>query len=158
MRRIILIIFCFTLLNSCFPAYKIYPEHHRNFKTVKYPSPVFVINKDSFQDEYVISKHSEIFNFTDDSLSKLKIKLYPLEKNIIPCGNPIVGSMLTLGQLPSEFPDKYKYSFDLINNDVAKSEDIELEVHQHLWFWNLFSNKKNFKKQIGIALRAKYLE
>lgn len=156
MKKYLFLFSLVLILNSCFPAYKIYPKTDRKHRATPSLNKVYVINKGSFPKEYKILKHSNLFVFTNDSLCNLKIKLHPLEKTNWFCGQLMTGTMATLGQLPAQFPDKYLYTLDLIQGDSVENVSTEIEVHQHLWFWNIFSNKKNFKKQAGIALGAKY--
>lgn len=130
------------------------PRNDRNTKLPAEIKKVYITNKDSLEQEFRILEHSKLYEFIDDTTFTVKLKLYPLKKNQFPCGNPMIGSMLTLGQLPTRFPDTYHYKFDIIENNQITSHELDMEIHQHLWFWNIFSNKKNFNKQAGIALRG----
>ena len=157
MKKLILLIAITITLSSCFPAYKIQPKADRTYKLADtYTKPVVsVLNSDSLKREFKILKRSQLYTFTNDSTSAIKIKLYHLQKNNWFCGNTMILSTVTLGVLPSENPYSYTYAFDEIKNGSVVKKEVELNVSQNLWLLNLFSNKKNFKKQAGIALRAK---
>jgi len=158
MKNGILLFLLTTLLQSCISAYKIYPVTDRKLKDIPEKDVVFISNKDSFPKAYKVLKHANIYTFTNDSLNTNQIKLHKLEKTTWFCGQPMLGSMITFGQLPVQFPDKYRYTFDIMKRGRTETHSYDIEVHQSLWFWNIFSNKKNFKKQIGIAVAAKYAE
>ncbi|WP_299228049.1 hypothetical protein [uncultured Psychroserpens sp.] len=155
MKHLTILILTLIILNSCVAAYKIQTKSFRDFDASSTVNKAFVINKDSLLEEYKILKHSKLFEFTNDSTNAIKIKLHQLKRLPQPsCGNLMTGSMLTLGQLPARFPETYIYRFDLIENENVAKKEIQLKIDQHLWFWNIFSNKKNFNKQAGIVLRG----
>jgi hypothetical protein len=76
----------------------------------------------------------------------LKVTILPLRKTIL-CGEPILASAFTLGQLPVYFPDKYYYQFELIGQGDTTLKRFELSVSQRYWFWDMFLFGKNFSKK-----------
>ncbi|HTQ64064.1 MAG TPA: hypothetical protein VMI12_04665 [Puia sp.] len=77
-------------------------------------------------------------------------------KRNIACGEPALGSLITLGQVPVLLPDKYQYRFDEISNTVIVHKQQELEVATRYWFWDMFVFNKNFNKKAGQTLLAGY--
>src|SRR5215510_1862965 len=102
------------LLSSCY-SYKIFPKEYREFEYAGQKQLAFVTNPE-LKRENKILQQSGIFDLTSDSSAKncLRIKLRPLRKNFV-CGEPILASAFTLGQVPVYFPDMYHYEFELIS-------------------------------------------
>jgi len=155
MKIIYLPILISILFCSCY-SYKIYPKEARKFAYTGEKKEVFILNPE-LSNEYKILKNSGIYKIVDDSSknSVLKIKLYPIGKNYA-CGQPIIASLITLGQVPVYFPDRYQYQFD----ECSKIDTIhikqELLVATRVWFWDMFAFNKNFKKKAGQTLLAGY--
>jgi len=146
-----------TLFISCY-SYKVFPEEYRTIKYEAKKKLAYIINPE-LRPEYEIFSSSGIFDLTKDSLdtTALKIKLCPLRKNIA-CGQPIMASALTLGQLPVYLPDRYFYRFDQVSSGDTLSREFELRVATRFWFWDMFKFKKQFKKYAALALRGKFLK
>ncbi|HAO29515.1 MAG TPA: hypothetical protein DCQ68_21555 [Chryseobacterium indologenes] len=73
------------------------------------------------------------------------------------CGNPMIGSMMTLGLVPSGFPYDISYSYDTVENNTTKNYQYKLQVYQSLWLLNIFRLGKTFSKQSGKALLGSYI-
>jgi len=155
MKLSLYILLLSTCLTSCY-TYKVFPKEYRNF-TFKGEKKIAFVTNPQLKKEYEILKQSGIFKLTNDSLSdeSAKVKLQPLSRGFI-CGNAIVVSVFSLGQLPVYFPDTYHYRFEEMRGHNTISRDFELQVAQRIWFWDMFAINKNFKGKAGKALLANY--
>lgn len=151
----ILISFLFV---GCIPSYSFSNKTKKEYRGDYIKVKAFVTNKDLKQ-EYEILKASKIYELVNDSSYQVKIKLYPIiEDSINPkCGNPMAGSMLTFGLLPSYFYDNYKYKFDRIKNENIDAQEFDIEMRQSLWLFNMFY-PKSFKNQFAKGLLVSYQE
>jgi hypothetical protein len=142
-------------LSSCY-SYKIFPKENRRFSYNGQKEDAFILNPELTK-ELKIFKAAEIFNIVEDTLNQacVKIKLYPLKRDFI-CGEPIVASLFTLGQLPVLLPDNYQFEFDEVRPTDTTQRKFELKIATRYWFWDMFVVKKNFKKKAGRALLAEY--
>jgi hypothetical protein len=157
MKKLVLIEIVLTVMVSCFPSYKINPKSDRQFNlsAVREPNLVYVINSnDSLKDEAEIIEFTGLYKLSSDSTLTTRLKLYPLTTKTTVCGNAMIGSIITLGLLPTRFPNKYVYTYDIMKSKDTITHNLELDITQQLWLFNLFSNKKNFKKQAGKAIAA----
>lgn len=141
---------------SCFPSYNTSSKEYRKVKADFPKQKVFVMNKE-LKKEYKILKHSGIYELVDDSTNTAKIQLYPMKIYSPNCGNPMIGSMLTVGLIPSYFSYSNSYNYDLIQNKVTENHQYKLEVYQSLWLFNIFRMGKTFSNQSGKALLGSYL-
>jgi len=148
-------IFIYIFFCSCY-SYKIFPKQARDFYYTGEKKEAFILNPE-LSKEFKILKASGIYKIIDDSSnnSVIRIKLYPMKRNIA-CGEPALGSLITLGQVPVLLPDKYQYRFDEISNTVIVHKQQELEVATRYWFWDMFVFNKNFNKKAGQTLLAGY--
>ncbi len=155
MNRIVLFSIVSIIFSSCY-SYKIFPKEYRNFTYNGEKQTAFITNPE-LKKEKEILEQSGIFVFTNDSLNNhsVKIKLHPITRNFS-CGQPIIASAFTLGQVPVYFPDRYRYQFDEINNDGTTTKSFELLIAQRTWFWDMFVIHKRFKQKAGKALLANY--
>jgi hypothetical protein len=144
-----------VLFTSCY-SYKIYPKEFRSFEYSGEKKIAFITNPE-LKAEYNILKKSKVYIIANDSLDVrcVKIRLHPIKRSLV-CGQPIIASLFTLGQLPVYFPDKYQYQFDEIDHGKITSMNFELHVAQRFWFWDMFTFDKNFNKKAGKALLACY--
>jgi hypothetical protein len=142
-------------MTSCY-SYKVFPKEYRNFEYSGDKRVAFVTNPE-LKKENRILQQSGIFVLTSDSLTQncLQIKLHRLDRNFV-CGQPILASAFTLGQLPVYFPDRYYYQFDVIDKGETTLKKFDLLVATRYWFWDLFLFDKNFPKKAGKALLANY--
>lgn len=159
MRKVILLIFGLLIcqfFGSCY-SYKVYPKEYRKLENTAVQKTAFVINEsDSIKKELKILKSSDLFVITNDSTkADVKIKLYPIRKSWV-CGQGMIVSMLTLGQLPVHFPDRYYYQFDEIEGKFVVKRKIELRIAQRVWFWDMFTFGRNFEKKAGKSLLGEY--
>lgn len=142
------------LLSSCY-TYKVYPLEYRKPDPQPAGPRVYIIN-DTLPKEREILTHSNLFTVVPDSAgADILIKLYPLDRAIV-CGQAMTASMITLGQLPVLFPDRYNYIFDEIKQGMVTTRKLELKVAQRVWFWDMFVFKKRFEEKAGLALLGEY--
>ena len=149
MKLFLLTISLAVLLSSCY-SYRIFPKEYRNFTYTGEKKDAFILNPE-------LTKELQIFKLVTDTLNKtvVKIKLYPLQRNFV-CGQPIVGSFITLGQIPVLLPDKYHYRFDEVQSTDTIPRYYELKIATRYWFWDMFAVKKNFNRKAGQTLLAEY--
>ncbi|WP_223601596.1 hypothetical protein [Chryseobacterium sp. GVT01B] len=141
---------------SCIPAYTAYPKEYNRAKADFPKQKAFVVNKE-LKKEFEILKHSDIYEIVEDSTHAAKIRLHPMLTRTPPCGNPMIGSMLTVGLLPSGFPYDISYSYDVAENSTTKNYQYKLQVYQSLWLFNIFRLGRTFSKQSGKALLGNYI-
>ena len=118
----LLYIFWLLFSTSCY-SYKVFPKEDRHFVYRREKKTAFVTNPE-LKEEYAILKQSGIFTLTTDSLDDkaVKVKLQPLSRGFV-CGNPILASAFTLGQLPVYFSDTYTYRFQEVKAHDTVSRD-----------------------------------
>lgn len=147
--------FTLVLLSSCY-NYKIFPKEIRNY-SYSGPRPKAYVLNPQLKKEYKILKAANIFELVPDSAGSntLKISLRPLKKRFT-CGEPVLGSLITLGQVPVLFPDRYEFSFEEIAGNDSKVHNVEMDIAEQLWFWNMFVFNKKFDKKAGQILLARY--
>lgn len=155
MKLFLLTIYLAVLLSSCY-SYRIFPKEYRNFTYTGEIKEAFILNPELTK-ELQIFKQAGIFKLVTDTLNKtvVKIKLYPLQRNFV-CGQPIVGSFITLGQIPVLLPDKYQYRFDEVQATDTIPRQYELKIATRYWFWDMFAVKKKFNRKAGQTLLAEY--
>jgi hypothetical protein len=137
----------------------VYPKEYRKLENTAVKKTAFIINEsDSIKKELKILKSSDLFTIVNDSTkADIKIKLYPIQKGWV-CGQGMIASMVTLGQLPVYFPDRYYYQFDEIEGKFVIKRKIELKIAQRVWFWDMFAFRKNFEKKAGKLLLGEYIQ
>ena len=152
--RLVLIL-SVTFLSSCY-SYKIFPKEYRHFTYDGEKKIAFIVNPELSKETRILKK-SGIFKLTDDSsdVSAVKIKLQPFERSFV-CGEPILGSLITLGQVPVLLPDRYQYRFTEISGTDTTQKQFELKISTRYWFWDLFAFNKKFKQKAGQTLLAEY--
>jgi len=155
MKLFLLTISLAVLLSSCY-SYRIFPKEYRDFTYTGEKKEAFVLNPELTK-ELQIFKQAGIFKLVTDTVNKpvVKIKLYPLQKDFV-CGQPMIGSFITLGQLPVLLPDKYQYRFDEVHTADTIQRLYELKIATRYWFWDMFAVKKNFSQKAGHTLLAEY--
>lgn len=155
MRLTIFLTLLAILFSSCY-SYKIFPEEYRSFSYNGEKKKAFVLNP-GLSKEFRILQKAGIFQLTTDSLdtSVTRIKLYSLEKHFA-CGEPVLLSWFTLGQVPVFFPDRYDYTFDEIQRTDTIQKAFELRVAMRYWFWDIFRFHKKFQQKAGQTLLANY--
>ncbi|MFT3846977.1 MAG: hypothetical protein QM725_18110 [Lacibacter sp.] len=156
MRITIFSVLIILLLTSCY-SYKIFPKEYRNPAPVINKINAFVVNPELTK-EYEILKSAEIYTITTDSnLADIQVKLYKIEKLFV-CGQPAIGSLITLGQIPVYLPDKYFFTIDEIRKGEITKTKFELRIATRIWFWDMFNFKKNFNQKAGQCFRGNYYE
>ncbi len=143
-------------LSSCIPSYSAYPKEYNRVKADFTKQKAFVVNKE-LKREFNILKHADIYEIVEDSTNAAKITLHPMETRTPSCGNPMIGSMITVGLLPSGFPYDISYSYDVTENSTTKNYQYQLKVYQSLWLFNIFRLGRTFSKQSGKALLGSYI-
>lgn len=155
MKQVFVFLFSLLVLTSC-KAYRVFPKEYRHFSSSEKRRSAYVLQPE-LTTEYSILKEAAIFEFVNDSSSAdvVKIKLHPMEKQLA-AANGIITTLFTFGQLPALYTDRYFYRFEEISGNTRTFKTFELDVATEVWFWNIFSSKKNFSKQAGQALLANY--
>lgn len=155
MRPLIIIPICLISFSSCF-NYKIFPKEIRSYTYSGKRQKAYVVNP-ALKKEYSILRSSDAFEIVSDSSDSdaVKIVLHPIKRSFV-CGEPILGSLITLGQVPVLLPDRYEYSFEEIAGTRKTSRSYEMQIATQFWFWNMFVFNKKFDKKAGRVLLAKY--
>lgn len=166
-KIIIILNLSIILLNSCY-SYRLFPKEFRKIENKEVPLKAYIINN-TFKEELVILKSSTLFKIVEDSIeSDLKIKLYALEKNGFNdsdsytifgwnAGGDLGLGLITLGQLPVLFDERYRFKFDEIKQDTIIENNFELKITQRFWFWDMFDFNKRFDEKAGKALLGSYM-
>jgi hypothetical protein len=143
-----------TVFSSCY-TYRIYPKEHRNYVYTGERKKAYVQNPEL--KEFQTFQAANIFQLTSDSTdaTAVQIKLYPVGRSFV-CGQAILASLITLGQLPVVFPDRYFFSFDEIQSGTITHHRFKLQVATRYWFWDMFAFRKRFKQKVGQSLLANY--
>jgi len=144
-----------AVLTGCY-AYRVFPENYRELALPSAKQTVYIINPE-LKKEMGILAASGIYTISNDSTNSIKIKLCPL-KHDLACGQPVMGTLITLGQIPSYLPDKYEFKYEEQQDGKTTSFQYELKVAERVWFWDMFTFQKNFKKFAGKALAGNYYE
>lgn len=155
MKLFLLTIYLAVLHSSCY-SYRIFPKEYRDFTYTGEIKEAFILNPELTK-EFQIFKQAGVFKLVTDTVNKsvVKIKLYPLQRNFV-CGQPILGSFITLGQVPVLLPDKYQYRFDEVQSTDTIPRYYELKIATRYWFWDMFAVKKKFNQKAGQTLLAEY--
>lgn len=144
--------------SSCY-TFKIFPKEARSYSYDGPRQKAYIINPE-LKKEYKILVKSKIYDLATDSMENgiVRVKLYPIKPHLV-CGQPIVLSAFTLGQLPVILPDRYQYRFEEIGPDNSSSaKSIELLVATRYWFWDMFSFSKDFDGKAGRLLSYQYYQ
>jgi hypothetical protein len=144
-----------VLFTSCY-SYRVNVKGDKDCTESFVLKDAYVVNPD-LEEEYNILKKSGIFRLVPDSASAgiVHIKLRPT-KYMFVCGTPLVGWAMFLGQLPLSLPAGGTFSFTEAIGEKEEVREIELQVYQRYWFWDMFSRKKNYEAAAGQALKIKY--
>lgn len=151
--RLALPIILISLLSSCY-TYKVYPKAYRSLDMPSHPIKVYVENP-SLKKEYKILRTSGLFEFTDLNNANITIHLDSLERFYV-CGQPLIVSAMTLGQLPIHMPDRYIFRFEERKGNQVIEHTLELQVAKRIWYWDLFNPDKSFDSKAGTALLGAY--
>lgn len=154
-KNTIVILLMPVFFSGCY-AYKVFPKNYRAIKTPEPTTTVYIINPELIK-EYSILKNAGIYVISNDSSSSIKIKLYPLKHHFV-CGQPLLSSMITLGQLPVYLPDTYQFSYEEQKGEQRELFSYELKIAKRYWFWDMFTFQKNFKTQAGKALAGNHYD
>src|SRR5947209_12808269 len=112
------------LLSSCY-VYQVFPREDRDYQYKGLKLTAYVENP-SLKKEYTILDGSGLFQLTRDSNNaSVRIRLDTMVRRLS-CGEPILGSVITLGQLPVYFPDVYFYRFREIRGTDTLDRKIDL--------------------------------
>jgi hypothetical protein len=141
-------------LSSCY-SYKIFPKEIRNYSYSGPKQKAYVVHPE-LKEEYKILCASKIFDLTTDSAgADVNIVLYHFKKSLA-CGQPALGTLITLGQIPVLLPDRYQYRFDEISKGGRTHHTIEMKIATRFWFWDLFAFHKKFDEKAGQILLSAY--
>jgi hypothetical protein len=104
--------------------------------------------------ELDILRRSGLYDLTDDSSATMKIELKPLEVAGA-CGNPLLGTVPTLGLLPGVVYDQYRFSYSEETVSGVRERNVLIVVQMRVWaFEFLFSG--NRKDEIARGLRVAF--
>tara|TARA_B100000780_G_scaffold261139_1_gene213375 strand:- start:1429 stop:1938 length:510 start_codon:yes stop_codon:yes gene_type:complete len=145
-----------TLFTSCY-SYRIVNKEQRHTKPINNSQEkVYVLNADTLKNELKILEYSNLFEIVADSLeADSYIRLYPPRLRFV-CGMGMIVPIMTLGQLPGYLPEDRIFEFDLISKNEELKYEFQLDVMKRIWFWDIFSTKKNREKILGKVLYAEW--
>ncbi len=118
------------------------------------------------KEEYLILKHSGIFDLVDDRASAdVRIVLHRMHRRLA-SGMATIITIFSLGQIPISTPDRYYLSFDEIHEVKETKErkwpplkikrEFEIVVKKRIWFWDIFSRRKDYRVEAAKALKWQY--
>jgi hypothetical protein len=116
---------------------------------------VYAINSKELPYEYGILKKSGLFTFTSDSLCDQKIHLFPIEE--YPLGSlakteALPAMVLTLGQLPMRFEQKYAFYYYLMSDSITVKKEYKLSIDKRVWFWDMFTFNRSRRNALAKSL------
>lgn len=151
---VFLVIVC--CLISCY-SYKIFPTENAAIKTDMPRKKAFILNP-QLKKEYSILYKSNLFDIVSDSTDKaaVKIELYPLESGVACAGTVYPLPVLTLGQVPQTVRNTYSFKFAEITEQGVNQKQIDLQMGEQIWFWHMFTFRKNFEGKAGKLLNMEY--
>ena len=154
-RLLFLLPLFLVLFSSCY-SYHIFPKEDRAYKFTGPKEKAYVSNPELFK-EYKYVQSSGIFQLTDDSTMAhiIQVTLRPLQRKSA-CGEPVLLSLLTLGQVPVYYPDRQFISFSETRNGETVQRNFALQIARRSWFWDLFSHDKKYSVKAGQAMLAIY--
>ena len=121
--------------------------------TIAAGGEAFVINP-ALGQELDILRRARLYELTDDSSATIKIELKPLEVAGA-CGNPLLGTTLTLGLFPGAVYDQYRFSYSERTVSGVSERNVLIVVQMRVWaFEFLFSGNK--KDEIARGLRVAF--
>ncbi len=112
----------------------------------------YIVNPELKQERAVLEA-SRLYTISPDPGASHKITLAPLEKHP-GCGNPMLGTILTLGLLPAHMPDSYTFGYTVEGPDGKQTFRHTVAVEYQYSLWELFFVFANDNKELGRALRA----
>lgn len=74
------------------------------------------------------------------------------------CGQPMVISKMTLGQFPVNLLERHKLAYEITDTMRADIKEHVLNLYRRVWFWDMFSKKRDLEKALGRTLTKEYLE
>lgn len=118
------------------------------------------------KEEYLILKHSGIFDLVDDRTSAdVRIVLHLMHRRLA-SGMATIITIFSLGQIPISMHDRYFLSFDEIQEDKETKEqkqlssktkkEFEIVVKKRIWFWDIFSRRRDYRVEAAKALKWQY--
>ena len=131
--RLILAMLLACVASAC--TSNTYLVHEREPSPYRDKGRVFVTNPDMSK-EYKILSDSNIYTLVGSSDSKTKLTLHPLEKRLS-CGNPMLGSALSLGLIPVSVSDKYVFQYEISSGEqkYLYTYDVPVTTRYSLWEW-----------------------
>ena len=159
MKQFIFLLLVPILFFSCY-SYRISASKLRGsaLNTDVEKEYVYVVNPE-MKEEYSILQSSNIFHIVSDSLDPhtSKIKLLPPVPQIH-CANYLMAWGMFLGQIPLSISSDRKFRYAEISDGNETIKEFELPFYKRLWFWDIFSRRKNYYKVAGQALQISYDE
>ena len=115
--------------------------------------PVAYVLNSEMKQEMAVLEASSIYKLSSDPSTPSKIRLEPMER-MLACGNPLIGSMFTLGLMPVHLPDGYTMRFSEEGPLGKKEFAYVLNMHYRYSLWERFYIFSNEDKELGAAVRA----
>ena len=150
------IIFCLPLISvSCYSYRQLRQQDVAPVRTNDQritPQTVYALNAAELPYEYRILKESGLYAFTSDSFYSQKIRLLPLEKYPVAAFGraealPVI--VMTFGQVPLRLQEKYTFHYYMVGDGIAVKKDYELTIDRRVWFWDIFSFKKDRRNALA---------
>ena len=153
MKRLLVLSLLFTGCSS-----NVYLVKSDEAPLIPQKEKVYVLNPE-LQYEYKILKQSNIFKLSDNKAGAKVIKLNKIVEKPYFCGTPIMGTVITLGLVPTSFPDSYIFSFEIIGTDSEESVEYILPVERTYSLYETFNFFHDSKEEvIAETLRMVYAE
>src|SRR3954463_14249129 len=104
--------------------------------------PVYVTNPE-MTPEYRILKSSGIYRLSNDSDGARRLTLQRMGRLPV-CGNPLIGTIFTLGTIPVVLPDPSFFEYELETNGSGEKVRHLLSLRERfsVWEWALRWNQK----------------
>lgn len=154
LKKTIVIALLPLILGSCYSYRQI---RQRDYTTARHNDQdaakltVYVINSGELPYEYSILNKAGLYTFTSDSLCDQKIQLLPLNRYpFFTCMTATFPAMvLTLGQLPIRFEEKYAFHYNLMSDSITTEKEYELGIDKRVWFWDVFTFNKSKRNALA---------
>ena len=104
--------------------------------------PVYV-NNPEMTPEYQVLKSSGIYEISSEAEGARRLTLHQM-RHLPRCGNPLIGSMFTLGIIPAVLPAPCVFGYELETNGSIEVVEHRLPLYERfsIWEWPLKWNQK----------------
>lgn len=115
--------------------------------------PVAYVTNPELKRELAILQASQLYRISLNPAAPDKITLDPLEKHP-GCGNPMMGTVFTLGMLTSHMSDRYTLGYTLQDSYGTRKLSYTVGMDYSYSLWETFRIFSNDDEELGRALRA----